>query len=164
MSNYVKNNLSKGERVLVEITYHWMIFLKTSLLALFLIFFGLGFLLDNNKDEDLSSKIAFLFFMLTALIIFIRSVIIFKTTEFAVTNRRVIIKKGLITRDTMEIELGKIEGINVRQSILGRILGYGSLQVRGTGAGRIWYNLVAKPFDFKKVINEAITGLRSSSG
>jgi uncharacterized membrane protein YdbT with pleckstrin-like domain len=159
VGSYVKSNLNEGEQVLAETAYHWIIFLAPIVISGVVVFCfvlavisGLAILVQVVDFLDI-------FLVLFASVVFIRGLIIFKTTEFAVTNRRVIIKKGLIARDAMEIELGKIEGINVRQSILGRIFGYGSLQVRGTGVGEIWYNLVAKPFDFQKAINGAITGL-----
>jgi uncharacterized membrane protein YdbT with pleckstrin-like domain len=64
---------------------------------------------------------------------FISPLIDHATSEFAVTNRRVIIKVGLIRRRTVELRLEKVESIGVDQSILGRILGYGTIIVHGTG-------------------------------
>jgi uncharacterized membrane protein YdbT with pleckstrin-like domain len=58
------------------------------------------------------------------------------TTEIAVTNRRIIKKTGFISRDTMEMSLGKVESVQVDQSILGRILNYGDITLHGTGGGK----------------------------
>ena len=56
-------------------------------------------------------------------------------TEIAVTNRRVIYKRGFISRTTAEMQMDKIESVEVDQSILGRILDYGKVTVLGTGVG-----------------------------
>ena len=55
-------------------------------------------------------------------------------TEMAVTDRRIIYKRGLIRRMTAEMNIEKVESVSVGQSILGRILDYGTIDVRGTGA------------------------------
>jgi uncharacterized membrane protein YdbT with pleckstrin-like domain len=57
------------------------------------------------------------------------------TTEIAVTNKRLIFKEGFISRRTMEMNMDKIESVDVNQSVLGRIFDYGTIVVRGTGAG-----------------------------
>jgi uncharacterized membrane protein YdbT with pleckstrin-like domain len=57
------------------------------------------------------------------------------TTEIAVTNRRVISKTGFISRKTNEMQMDKVESVEVDQSVLGRILNYGTVTVRGTGTG-----------------------------
>jgi uncharacterized membrane protein YdbT with pleckstrin-like domain len=74
---------------------------------------------------------------------------------YAVTNRRVIIKTGIISRRTVELVLAKCEGIQVMQGILGRIFGYGSIVVTTSGATNCYY-YVANPFRFKMEINKQI--------
>ena len=71
--------------------------------------------------------------LIGAVIDFIRALITIRTAEIAVTTRRVINKRGLIRRDTVEINASKIESIDLSQSILGRALNYGTVIVRGTG-------------------------------
>ena len=58
------------------------------------------------------------------------------TSEFAITNKRVIVKQGLISRQTLELNLQRVESVSVDQSILGRILGYGTITIIGTGGNR----------------------------
>jgi len=77
------------------------------------------------------------------------------TNEYAVTSRRVIIKAGCISRDTLELNLSKLESVSVSQGIVGRILGYGRLIVRGTGGTAGTYKYVANPLAFKRAVNEA---------
>ena len=78
------------------------------------------------------------------------------TSEYAITNKRVIIKTGLISRKTLEINLSKIESVNVDQSILGRILGYGAIMVIGTGGTREKFSDIADPMQFRRVFQECV--------
>jgi len=76
------------------------------------------------------------------------------TDEFAITNKRVILKTGLIKRDTIELNLSKVESVNVNQSVLGRILGFGSITVIGTGGTQKILSNIKQPIKFRKKIQE----------
>ena len=76
------------------------------------------------------------------------------TSEFAITTERVIIKMGLIARRTLEMNLSKIETVNVDQSIMGRILNYGSITVIGTGGTHEVFHNIASPMEFRKAFQE----------
>lgn len=76
------------------------------------------------------------------------------TSEYAITNKRVIIKVGLISRRTLEMNLSKIESVNVNQSILARLLGYGSIVVIGTGGTRETFHDIAEPLAFRRKFQE----------
>jgi len=76
------------------------------------------------------------------------------TSEFAITNKRIVIKVGLISRRTLEMNLSKIESVNVDQSILGRLLGYGSIVVIGTGGTREIFDQIAEPLVFRRKFQE----------
>ena len=71
------------------------------------------------------------------------------TTEIAVTDRRIIKKTGFISRDTMEMSLGKVESVQVDQSILGRVLNYGDITLQGTGGGREQLFTIASALEFR---------------
>lgn len=86
--------------------------------------------------------------------LFIAPIIDIWTDEFAITNKRVIVKTGLIRRRTVELNLAKIESVNVNQSILGRILGFGSIQIVGTGGTRESFTNIRKPLTFRKKFQE----------
>jgi uncharacterized membrane protein YdbT with pleckstrin-like domain len=73
-------------------------------------------------------------------------------TEIAVTDRRVIYKRGFINRYTVEMNVSKIETVDVDQSFWGRLLGYGTLIVRGTGAGIEPLRMVANPVELRSAI------------
>jgi uncharacterized membrane protein YdbT with pleckstrin-like domain len=76
------------------------------------------------------------------------------TDEFAITNKRVIIKTGLFSRHTLELNLNKIESVNVKQSILGRIFGYGNIQIIGTGGTRETFIDIRNALIFRKKFQE----------
>ncbi len=88
------------------------------------------------------------------LTLFIAPLIAFSTSEFAITNKRVIIKVGLISRRTLEMNLSKIESVNVNQGILGRMLGYGTIIIVGTGGTKEPFSCISNPLEFRKKFQE----------
>jgi uncharacterized membrane protein YdbT with pleckstrin-like domain len=75
-------------------------------------------------------------------------------SEFVITNRRIIIKRGFIARTTFEMNLSKIESVNVDQSVMGRILNYGSITIIGTGGTRETFHNIAGPMAFRRSFQE----------
>ncbi len=71
-------------------------------------------------------------------------------SEFAITNRRVIIKVGFISRKTLEMNLSKIESVNVDQGIWGRMLGYGTITIIGTGGTKETFGNISGPLEFRR--------------
>lgn len=84
------------------------------------------------------------------LTLFIAPLIAYWTSEFAITNKRIMIKTGFISRNTFEMNHSKIESINVIQSILGRLLGYGTIVVMGTGSTREPFAYIRDPLAFRR--------------
>jgi uncharacterized membrane protein YdbT with pleckstrin-like domain len=78
-------------------------------------------------------------------------------SEFAVTNKRVLVKVGLIRRHSLELLLQEVEGIGVDQGILGRILGYGTITVSGTGGTREAFRMIADPLEFRRQVQASLT-------
>ncbi len=75
-------------------------------------------------------------------------------SEYVITNRRIIIKTGFIARNSFEMNLSKIESVNVEQSIMGRILNYGSITIIGSGGTRETFHNIAHPLEFRKSFQE----------
>ena len=75
-------------------------------------------------------------------------------TEYAITNKRVIIKRGLIVRVVEEMNLGSIEGVNLRQGIIGRILNYGSIMISGRGTSDVQFKDIDNPVETRKKIKD----------
>ena len=80
----------------------------------------------------------------------IKALITKATTELAITSKRVIAKFGLIRRNTVELNHSKVESLNVDQSILGRILGFGTLVINGTGGGKTPIPSIDSPLEFRR--------------
>ena len=76
------------------------------------------------------------------------------TDEFAITNKRVVIKTGLISRKTVELNLNKIESVNVDQTILGRIFGFGNITIIGIGGTHEFFVNIRKPLEFRRKFQE----------
>lgn len=98
------------------------------------------------------------------LTLFLAPLVARATSEFAVTNRRVIIKVGLVSRRTVELNLEKVESIGVEQTILGRIFGYGTIVVVGTGGTKEPFPRIADPMGFRRAVNVATEALRGRTG
>jgi uncharacterized membrane protein YdbT with pleckstrin-like domain len=75
-------------------------------------------------------------------------------SEFVITNRRIIIKTGFIARNTFEMNLSKIESVNVDQSVMGRILNYGSITIIGSGGTKETFHKISRPLEFRKAFQE----------
>jgi len=90
-------------------------------------------------------------------VIFAIAAIRMSTTEFAVTDQRIILKRGFIRRETHEIAVHSVEGANLVQSFWGRIFGYGRLIVTGTGDARIVFPPMADPVEFRRAIENGRT-------
>jgi uncharacterized membrane protein YdbT with pleckstrin-like domain len=71
------------------------------------------------------------------------------TTEVDVTDRRIVYKRGFIKRHTVELNMDKVESVDVDQSVLGRLLDYGDITIRGTGIGIEPLRGIGSPLDFR---------------
>lgn len=112
--------------------------------------------LSTGEQVVYEAKLHWIIFVsLKALLtLFIAPLIAFSTSEFAITNKRVIIKVGLISRRTLEMNLNKIESVNVNQGILGRMLGYGTIVIVGTGGTKEPFAGISDPLGFRKKFQE----------
>jgi uncharacterized membrane protein YdbT with pleckstrin-like domain len=86
-----------------------------------------------------------------------------RSSEFAVTNKRVIIKLGVLTTRSMELLLSKIEGITVTQSIMGRMFGFGEIIVTGSGGTQEPFDNIQAPLDFRQAVQAATDGGSSAT-
>lgn len=85
----------------------------------------------------------------------------YKSTELAVTTKRVIVKHGFIRRQTVEINLNKVESIQVDQGVLGRVFNFGTLVVAGTGTSHAPISGISEPMAFRKAFIEAQDGAKN---
>ena len=129
--SYIQGSLGQGERIVARAHFHWWYSLKAWLA---LIFLG---------------------WCLIGIVIFVRMMVRKWTTEIGVTSHRFVEKEGLFTLKTFEVALNNIEGVRVTQSVLGRILGYGSLRIEGTGVDHVDLPSIADPLGFRAAIETA---------
>jgi len=127
---FIESTLPDNETIEMEISFHW-----THTLVAWLYLLVLGWLIIG-------------------VFLFISMYLEKWTTERALTNRRLILKRGFIRRKTEEISFNRVEEINLSQSILQRILGSGDIKVTGTGAGEIMLKNIDDPLDVQKKVNE----------
>jgi uncharacterized membrane protein YdbT with pleckstrin-like domain len=112
--------------------------------------------LTPNERVAYEARLHWIIFLSPANIftLWLQTLIRHATSEYAITNKRIIIKVGLISRRTLEMNLSKIESVNVNQSILARLLGYGSIVVIGTGGTRETFHDIADPLVFRRKFQE----------
>jgi len=142
MGNYVDENLLAGEKVLYEAEVHWGIYASAiifGILGLLTLPIGIGAIL-----------------LLIALVQAIAAFITKASTELAITDKRIIAKFGFIRRQTFEKRIDRLEGINFHQSVVGRILGFGSIVVGGIGGNSVPVPFIANPQAFKQRLNQLI--------
>jgi uncharacterized membrane protein YdbT with pleckstrin-like domain len=150
MSKYIESNLNKDEKILYSAKLHWIIFFnKFSMIGFLLTICGIVLSLEGARALLPIGVILFLIGLIYALIIKY-------STELAITNSRLIVKKGFISRKTDEMKIEKIESINVDQGILDRIFNCGTILVNGTGSGIAPINNISKPLTFRNNVNEII--------
>jgi len=127
---FIKSTLPDNETIEMEISFHWT---HTLVAWLYLLFLG---------------------WLIIGVFLFISMYLEKWTTERALTNRRLILKRGFIRRKTEEISFNRVEEVNLSQSILQRILGSGDIKVTGTGAGEIMLKNIDSPLDVQTKVNE----------
>jgi len=146
---YIENNLLKDEEVVFKTQHHWIIFIWPAL------FCAAGILVFNSGVSGGAASAVFgSVLILASAGLSIGQFISMKTNEFAVTNKRIIIKVGMMRRTMIEMDREKIEDVGVVQSRLGRTLNYGTLVIKGGGAVVKPFRAVANPMQFMKTIQE----------
>jgi uncharacterized membrane protein YdbT with pleckstrin-like domain len=81
--------------------------------------------------------------------------VIYRTTEIAITNKRIIAKSGFVSRSTTEINLPKVESLQVDQSVRGRLFNYGTIIIAGAGTPNLQIHGIADPLSFRRHFMEA---------
>jgi uncharacterized membrane protein YdbT with pleckstrin-like domain len=152
MGRYVDEILQPGEKLLYSTTVHWIIYVPG---ALSLIVAIAALVVARGVDNGLA-KIALLavavFAALYGLVSVFRAWFKRWTTEFDVTDRRVISKTGFIERRTIEMNMDKIESVDVNQTLFGRIFDYGEVVVNGVGESWDPIFSVGSPLKFRNHI------------
>ena len=165
MSGYVAKTLAADEQIIHRANFNWTygffpIMWFSIGMATLVFFCYLQFAAQVPFDE---LEVGWWFAGIGAfsgVIILINHIVILMTTEIIVTTYRFVYKTGLIARNTQEVSLNKIEEITLRQTVWGRILGFGQLVLRGTGVGVIELPELDNPINLRKIIENARSHLR----
>jgi Bacterial PH domain len=163
---YIEKSLVPGEQVVYRTRLHWIVMLGHLVLGLLLLAGG-GFLAVyamrhqglpvNEMHTAEGGAVVALFLGLLALLM---GSLRRNATEMAVTTRRVVVKTGLASRRTIEMLLNKVETIEVAEPGMGRMLGYGSITIIGTGGTSEPFHKIAHPLEFRSRVQQEIEQLR----
>jgi uncharacterized membrane protein YdbT with pleckstrin-like domain len=157
--SYLDDHLLDGERIVYRARLHWTIFLRSILLLL--LGAALGVILYMYQPEYWwAGAILAGIGLLLAIPPFIR----YSSTEYAVTNKRLLSKVGFVERESDETLLSKIEAVAVDQSIVGRMLGYGTLTITGTGGTDEGFPRIADPLEFRRQIQSQVVAQEERRG
>jgi uncharacterized membrane protein YdbT with pleckstrin-like domain len=160
--SYVQKHLIEGETIIYETRLHWIVLIAPVLLALLFGLTGVGmFVLAARATGDRSAAhepmmILGTIFFVVALLSIGRGILMRNATEMTVTNKRVFVKVGLAARRTIELLLSRVESIGVEESVMGRMLGYGTVIVHGTGGTPEVFSLVSHPLEFRTQVQQQI--------
>ncbi len=148
--SYVHTVLAAHEKIVLNGRLSLIVFLPgASLLA-----FGLW--LTRRADDSAPLRLLAQLVSIVGAIAVLRTALDFLTTEYTVTNQRLISKTGWISRRTTETFLAKVVGIWLRQDVIGRILGYGTVVVSAEGEQRNYFRTIAGPVEFVKAVQKEI--------
>ncbi len=174
--HYIQQSLTENEELVHVAHFHWMYSVQALVNIVFSLALAIGvvvfainmepIIFNTPGFDDLSwlgkvqnlhpgVKIVAFFIMLMGVMRFVQMMIVKATTEIAVTNKRLVYKRGLVARYVGEMNIDRVEGVNVLQGVLGRIFGYGRVMVRGMGIGEIVLPPIAEPIKFRKSIERA---------
>jgi uncharacterized membrane protein YdbT with pleckstrin-like domain len=152
MGRYIDEILQPGEKVLYSTNAHWIFYLPAIaawIVALVLLILSRATITESIILLCLAASAVV---AIAALYWSVKAWFHRWTTETDVTNLRVVHKTGFIKRRTFEMSLDKVESVDVNQSILGRLLNYGNVTVRGVGEGAETIQTIAAPLDFRNHI------------
>ncbi len=146
---YIDRILQPGETVLYRGRIHWVIYLPSMIMMLLAFVALIGLAASQTQATGYSWLFASGAFALGAGVTLLSAWFKRWTTEIDVTNRRIVYKVGFIKRHTVEMNMDKVESVDVDQSIMGRLLNYGDIAVRGTG--ETWERLhnIGAPLEFR---------------
>lgn len=156
--SYVDSQLLSGETVVYRAHLHKLIFAwPVALAALAIATLVAGLSLGNPTLWQVSIAM-----LVIAAAVNLWTWLRYATSEFAVTNKRVIMKVGWIRRRSIETLLSKVESIGVDQGVVGRMIDFGTISVHGTGGTSEAFPRIAAPLEFRRQVQEVLSKLEDS--
>jgi uncharacterized membrane protein YdbT with pleckstrin-like domain len=164
--SYVEKNLMEGEKVAYATRLHWIVLVGPLVLCALFGVPGIALVVAANRSRDPGASpqammIAGAALLVIAVVILIRGILTRNAVQMAVTNKRVIAKVGVVTRRTVDLLLSRVESVGVEESVLGRMLGYGTVVLRGTGGTPESFTKIASPLEFRTQVQQQIDGMQT---
>jgi uncharacterized membrane protein YdbT with pleckstrin-like domain len=147
--SYIDRNLLPDERIMFRTKKHLVIFVFPALVLIFCVF-AASFMSSN----DILDRVQWVPWVVTVLI-WAAVGLNYYTSEFAVTNKRIMMREGFFTRHSNEMRLSAISQVNVDQNIIGQLLNFGTVSINAFGASDD-YTLIDNPGAFQKMVNEQL--------
>ena len=141
--SYIDETLLPDEHVVYRSQLHWIIFAR----AVLVLIAGAAVLITFHAVPLAGSAV-----LTVGALMLIPPFIAYQTTELGVTNKRMIVKVGFVRRRTLELLLRQVEALSVDQTLGGRMLGYGTITLSGTGGVREIYHRVREPLELRRRI------------
>jgi membrane protein YdbS with pleckstrin-like domain len=157
--SYLDDHLLAGERIVYRARLHWTIFLASIVVVLL----GVALAIVLQVVQPAYSY-AGLGLAGVGLLLAIGPAVRYITSEFAVTDKRVLGKVGFIERESDETLLSKIEAIAVDQGVLGRVFGFGRVTITGTGGTQEVFSHISEPLEFRRQIQSQIIAQEERRG
>jgi uncharacterized membrane protein YdbT with pleckstrin-like domain len=148
--SYIEKNLVSGETLAYRTGVHWSVLFWPAVIALAIAAGAVACLMQGETNFTLAGVIL----LAVAAIVVAIAAVKRNATEIAVTNRRVIIKTGVASRRSLEIMLPKVGSIGIEEPVMGRILGYGTVVIHGTGGTPEPFLKIARPSEFRRNVQE----------
>ncbi len=145
--SYIDRNLIEGERVVYRTRLHWLVFAMPILVTIVVLLPTAWFLFSSVSSQGFAWVP-----LVVALLVLLPAFVKRQSSDFAVTNKRVMMKSGVMTTRSVELLLNKIEAIAVDQSLLGRMFGYGNIVVTGSGGTREAFSHIQSPLEFRRAV------------
>ena len=160
--SYVDKHLMVGEQVAYRTRRHGIIFARPIFVFVLGLAVFIGLRLWGPTEAPTGASVVLLVSAVLAGLMAIPAAIDRHCSEFAVTDKRVIVKIGWLQRRSLETLLSKVEAIEVNQGILGRLLDYGSIVIIGTGGTREPFDRIAQPLVFRRKVQEQILAFQGN--
>ncbi len=163
--SYVDAHLLPAERVVYRARLHWIAFRWSIFLIILAVVIAVAGQLVSSVPQNDAWKLWIPAVLAALALVFgIGPWIKLSTSEFAVTDKRVLVKVGLMKRDSLETLLSKVEAIGVDQTLLGRMLGFGTITIVGTGGTRETFERIAAPLEFRRQVQAQIVANEDRRG
>lgn len=146
--SYINKHLMSGETVVYQTKLNWSEYLK----GITIIVIGIIIAKISDSSGSFGGVV-----VLLGLFLLCKSYLKMRSSEFSVTDKRVLIKVGILKTQSLETMLTKVEGIHVEQGLVDKMFNCGTIVVKGTGGTNNKFAGIDNPFEFRNAVNEQIS-------